>query len=1300
LSFAERPAVRVVALALLGTGVFFASVVLAYELAVARVPAHRAALEQFVRAETGLEVRFGELALRWGWYGPEAVFRRVELGEPGRSEVLLRAPELVVGFDAWRSMRSGRLEPGRITLVSPDVDLVGVAQGGADRAAGADRLGRGARGAAAGALQAGAADGAHAAQLRMLRHWRGGRIDIEGGTLRLPDPAGAGTPLTLQLRQASLRHSSSEWSAYGLVFLPEQLGRTARVVLRLDGDPEQPDTLSASVRFEGRRLLFSGWRPFLADVPRIRSILPIAGDGDVDLNVVIEKGQLLKADGKVHAAGVEIARGTDVLALDRLRGEWRLARRASTWRMEVDSLELGDGSDSWSIGSAATQLVGSLRRSPATVTLDGALGGAWVRGKVASAPLPSVVTVVRWLAPNAQLPALDLAGTVRNLTFDWNELRPEGARLQTSAQLDAVRVGAPSRAFSLSDLTARVTGNESELTADVEARMARLEMAQAPDHPLENLQVASRLRFTRADEGWRVATDEDLAIRGEQVRLVIRGAVVGDFAGSVPEIEAHGTLTGGDIAFLRTFADTGFVQTGRVENAQFELRGPLDEALAYRTDAVGFSGSLDLRDASARGGELWPDAMGIEAHVQWHGSKLETAVERGQAGSFQLGPVKAEWDALDGRSVRVSGRVTGHLQDALAWLRAHPKLQEYVPTAQMSIRGDAAVDFNVVAGPPSRVDAPSGEVRMRVSALLDGAELEAVAGVPAVEGVRGALTFNQGHLERSTLTGTWLGGPVILRVGERRERGVSVVAIEARGVLDPRQLQLPDTATGSAALQGTTEWTGELAYVPASGSRAPWWRVRADSSLVGILSNLPEPLGKGSGSALPLHAEAQGSGDSAELRVSIGDRLRSVWALRRDEESPWGLERGHVKFGSIPVRLPAEPVVWVEGHVGRLDLPAYLTAWREFRNEVAGPPVRAELVARQMLAGARSFSDVSLHAQRRDGADELFLESGDLSGRVRLPAQATGGVDLSFARLNIPGEMDGGSGAVGAPGAGAASVRMALSGLGALGRAVSVEVDQLAVAGRELGRFTAGVVPREGGVDVTDMRLVGNTQHGRGSMRCESETCRLKFSLDSGNAAATLEAFGFRADLAAADATVEGDLQWQLGEEQPAIATLAGRLSMRLEDGFARAGRGAVGEGRPFALLSIPALVSGLMQPSGDATQGRAGDEHELRFSRLAADFDLSGGQASTSNLHFDGDAEILIRGRTGLLTRDYDQQVWILRGEERLPAAVRRFGPTPRVAAVWLSLREMFAGAEEDRARTMLRLQGSWDDPIVVRAE
>src|ERR1700739_66033 len=83
---------RVAALALAAALAFFGIVLLAYELAVARVPQHRAALERLVRAQTGLDVRFTELGLRWGWYGPEAVFRHVELDEPGSAEALLRAP--------------------------------------------------------------------------------------------------------------------------------------------------------------------------------------------------------------------------------------------------------------------------------------------------------------------------------------------------------------------------------------------------------------------------------------------------------------------------------------------------------------------------------------------------------------------------------------------------------------------------------------------------------------------------------------------------------------------------------------------------------------------------------------------------------------------------------------------------------------------------------------------------------------------------------------------------------------------------------------------------------------------------------------------------------------------------------------------------------------------------------------------------------------------------------------------------------------------------------------------------------
>src|SRR3569833_689361 len=111
-----RSWLRVALLGLLGMGALFALILFAYELALARVPQHRAALERLVRAQTGLDVRFTELGLRWGWYGPEAVFHDVELDEPGKAEALLRAPELVVGFVVWRFFWCGFSVVGRFVL--------------------------------------------------------------------------------------------------------------------------------------------------------------------------------------------------------------------------------------------------------------------------------------------------------------------------------------------------------------------------------------------------------------------------------------------------------------------------------------------------------------------------------------------------------------------------------------------------------------------------------------------------------------------------------------------------------------------------------------------------------------------------------------------------------------------------------------------------------------------------------------------------------------------------------------------------------------------------------------------------------------------------------------------------------------------------------------------------------------------------------------------------------------------------------------------------------------------------------
>ena len=145
------------------------------------------------------------------------------------------------------------------------------------------------------------------------------------------------------------------------------------------------------------------------------------------------------------------------------------------------------------------------------------------------------------------------------------------------------------------------------------------------------------------------------------------------------------------------------------------MRGPVSD-LPFGGRRDGFTGSLTLRDAILSGGDLWPDANGIDAHVEWRGAQIQATIEAGRAGPFQLASAKAQWGA-DGRSAtRLTGHVNGRLEDAIAWVRNHPQLQDYAPdVGQINAKGDASFDFNVTVPPDVAMqhaaDAPTASAR-------------------------------------------------------------------------------------------------------------------------------------------------------------------------------------------------------------------------------------------------------------------------------------------------------------------------------------------------------------------------------------------------------------------------------------------------------------------------------------------------------------------------------------------------------------------------------------------------------------
>jgi len=1265
----REPQLRIALVTLGSVLVLLLAAVLAYQLVAARVPQQRAALEQLIRHETGLEVRFSELSVRWGWHGPEAVFHDVELGEPGAGSVLLRAPGLIVGLDAWRIARSGELAAVRIRLQEPDIDLGRTA---AERAAAAVH---------APLQHAGALD----AGRRILARWRGERIDIEDGTLRVPRPAGSGTAI-LAIRYAQLRRLPGEWSADALLLPPGSQGGSVHVSLQMHGDPQRPEPSAGALAFEGQRLDFGAWHG-LAQGLRLEPYLPQAGRGSLELHVAFAHGGVLNAAGTVQALHPTWSTPQGVLAFERLSAVWQLTRRGALWHLRLIA-------------------------TPASLELDAAVDGADVRGRLQHAPLALLAPLAHELAP--QLPQLALAGEVREASFDWSAQRPPGVRLRVAAEVADLSLGSAARELTLSGLTAHVELADGSALAQLESPGARLVLTGQSPLALDQLQVHARLRLAASAGGWRLS-GEELQLRRAALTLAGSGTLGVERPGAPLAVDAHLALRDADVALLAealgararaTLGLAGQLTGGTIDSAELSWRGPWTGDFADLS-ATQFTGTATLRAAALAPAGNWPEVRGIDARIEWRGAHARAQIDRAVSGSFRLSAAHAAWDARGRSPLRFAGRLAGHAEEALGWIRDHPQLAAWARgLGSIDLRGATLVDLNV-ALPPDAGSRPAQLPQVRFAALLDGDELRPLTGLPPLAALRGTLAFADGHLQRSTLSGQWLGGPVSLVVGERREHGATQLAISGRGlVAASAALQAAGGSVPHPPLEGSTEWNALLtlesgtALVAAAADEAVApalrWQLRADSTLVGIASSLPDPLAKSAAATLPLHVELQGAGVAGQLRVDLGERLHALLALSRSGDS-WRIERGAVRLApgtagdaaagpaprapivaaDAPV-LPARAVLSVDGRVGRLALPACLALWRQAAGDAALPDLDAHVSAAQLLAGTHAYAGVRVAASASRLGGELRVEAPGLALLTSWPAAIDRDhpATVHLASFNIAQPED---------------VALSAALAAALAPAAQLAIDDLRWQGRALGSLTARLAAQGDLVEADALQLSGDAVRVSGTVRCQTAACLLSFSLDSADVAAALTAFGLRPDTSARRARLEGELRWSLQAAAP-LATLGGHLHMRLEDGLAQAARSAGGE--PFALLSVPALIAGM---SGAADPGA---DAGLHFVSLTADYELRDGEAFTRDLHFDGDAEILVRGRVGLSSGDYDQQAWILHGEDRLPAAVRRLGPTPRIAAAWLALRELFAGNPADRTRTALRLRGTWNDPIVAPAE
>ena len=799
---------------------------------------------------------------------------------------------------------------------------------------------------------------------------------------------------------------------------------------------------------------------------------------------------------------------TGALHLERLRADWQVVQRGADWQLNVRPLQLARGTP------------------PAALLLETQGGGARVHGELQRIPLQSALAVTHWLAPSFDLPDMELSGEGEHFAFDWDGTRAPGERLRARGSFTQVALTPHSHDFTLSALNMAMAGSEQAVDIQVSAQDAVLELAAAPQYPLQDVAVDSALRLSAQGDSWILATDAFKLEHG-RTRLQLAGMVR---SGVAPSMAARGTLSGLDVPLAERLlgvdttaafgAAASHLSSGEIRDAQFELHGPI-ESLPFAGHNA-FSGTLALRNAALSGGGLWPDLEGFDAHISWRDAHFQASVDGGQAGPFRITAAGADWDASGAGPTHLAGRISARVEDALAWLRSHPDLQRYAPgVSAVDARGTADVAINVNIP----VAAPAAAPEAHIVAQLSAVRLAAVDVLPPLEGVSGPVSFDAGHLQRSMLHGQWVGGPVTLQLGERREHNSRMLAVRAEGNFDAARLANTANLPGTAA--GATRWAGDLSYALAETPPGTRWRMRLQSDLRGVMSSLPEPLSKQADTPLPSAVDVSGDEASAQAQLSIGDRVRGVLRLAHSPTG-WKLSQGAVKFGSAMPALPSDAVLLVQGRLGRLDLPAYALAWQRLRADLV-PSVRAEVLAGQLQLGARSYPEARVSARRSPAGNELVVEAAGLAGVARWAAAGTpaAGTDTGTTDTDSHTDAAGDADTVPAP-ADIHLSRLELSdgtvpseGLGmlaVLAPAAHLAIDQIGWRGRPIGRLTANFVRQQHSVRLVDLQLTNTTHDARGTLSCDlqSISCQLhRYEVSIANT--TASASGVKRNLATPD---------------------------------------------------------------------------------------------------------------------------------------------------------------------------------------
>ncbi|MEI7464475.1 MAG: AsmA-like C-terminal region-containing protein, partial [Burkholderiales bacterium] len=791
------------------------------------------------------------------------------------------------------------------------------------------------------------------------------------------------------------------------------------------------------------------------------------------------------------------------------------------------------------------------------------------------------------------------------------------------------------------------------------------------------------------------------------------------------------------------------VQAGRLSRVSFRVKGDLNEfpfadsrtagdgefRVAGQVEDLSFAyvPSLPATATEPAYASPWPVLDALSGELVFDRLSMEIRNAQAHTQGVKLTGVQGGIQRLDERPVLVlDGAGRGGLADLLRFVNASP-VGGWIDNAlaQSTATGNADLKLSLtvpLADPPATA--------VRGSVALTASDLRLRPGTPLLSGARGRIDFSQHGFSIVAGTGKLLGGDVSIDGGMQSD---GAMRFAAQGMLTADGLRRSSDVGSPALARLAAFLSGQAAYRVALNLVKGKPELLVTSNLVGLASDLPQPMRKAADAPLALRFQSAGIADAATassdavrdfIRLDLGNLLQAQYVRDVSAASPRVLRGG---IGVMePAQMPAAGVAatlnlasvnlgdWQSLLDGLGVVPSAGASSEASVTPLASPsylPTTIGLRAQEAHIGSRRLNQVVAKVALDGPLWRINLESEQASGTIeyRPPravsnasssngdegaAGAAGRFYARLSRLSLPREDT-------------SDVETLLDQPTQSVPALDIVVDDLVLRGKRLGRLELDAANRAGAREWRLTRLALTTPEARltasgnwaaiarnadtaaGSQATPLTVRRvmLNFKLELSNGGALIERLGFGKLVKGGKGGLSGQIAWDGSPLAMDYPSLTGQINLSIASGqFLKADPGV---GRLLGVLSLQALPRRFVLDFRDLFQ------QGFAFDDISGDLQISEGVAKTNNLRMRGvQAAVLMEGKADIERETQDLRVIVVPEIDAGTASLAYAAINPAIGLGAFLAQTLFSKPLIAASTREFRITGSWAEPKIDKVE